>query len=172
MAPLAEIVEVATPEQLEQVRSLIRSYQSGLPAQYCFPDREWQNLPGEYSPPGGILLLAKVAREPAGCVGLRPFPLDGACEMKRLYVRPEFRGFKLGEALIEHIIRAARRLGYSRMRLDTHPPTMGPAVELYRRFGFVEVPAWPVTHVDGLSYMELRLQNVVQADDLSASKEA
>jgi GNAT superfamily N-acetyltransferase len=160
MAPIAEIVEVATPKQLEHVRSLIRSYQSGLPGQYCFPDREWQNLPGEYGPPGGALLLATVAGQPAGCVGLRPFALDGACEMKRLYVRPEFRGFKLGEGLIEHIIRVARRLGYSRMRLDTHPPTMGPAVELYRRLGFADVPAWPSPQVDGLSYMELGLQDV------------
>src|SRR5271169_6181707 len=143
MVPVAEIVEVATPEQLEQVRSLIRNYQSGRPGQYCFPDSEWQNLPGEYGPPGGALSLATVAGQPAGCVGLRPFPLDGACEMKRLYVRPEFRGFKLGEGLIEHIIRAARRLGYWRMRLDTHPPTMGPAVGLYRRLGFADVPARP-----------------------------
>jgi GNAT superfamily N-acetyltransferase len=157
MTPKAEIVEVTTPEQLGQVRTLIRSYQSELSVQYRFPDSEWQNLPGGYRPPGGALLLATVAGEPAGCVGLRPFPLDGACEMKRLYVRPKFRGDKLGGTLIEQIIQAARCRGYTRMRLDTHPPTMGTAVELYRRFGFAEVPAGPGPQVDGLLYMELCL---------------
>jgi putative acetyltransferase len=157
MRLMAEFVEVATVEQLEQVRALFRGYQSELPAQYRFPDLEWQTLPGEYRPPGGTLLLAKIADQPAGCVGLRPFPLEGACEMKRLYVRPNFRGAKLGPTLIEQIIEAARRRGYTLMRLDTHPATMGPAIELYRRFGFAEVPAGPVPYVDGLLYMELCL---------------
>lgn len=153
----AEIFEVVSPEQLEQVGALFRSYQSELPAQYRFPDSEWQNLPGEYRSPGGALLLATVAGAPAGCVALRPFPLENTCEMKRLCVYPAFRGDKLGRTLIEQIIQAARCRGYTRMRLDTHPLTMGPAVELYRRFGFTEVPAEPVPQVDGLLYMELCL---------------
>lgn len=77
--------------------------------------------------------------------------------MKRLYVRPTFRGHKLGNTLVEQIIQVARRLGYSRLRLDTHPDTMQAAVELYRRFGFEEVVDNPVPLVPGLSYMELRL---------------
>ena len=77
--------------------------------------------------------------------------------MKRLYVRPTFRGYKLGKTLIEQVIQVARRLGYSRMRLDTHPDSMQAAVGLYRRFGFREVAAEPVPHVDGLSYLELLL---------------
>jgi carbonic anhydrase len=157
MTPVADIVEVTTLEQLEQVRALIRHYQAELAERYRFPDSEWQNLPGEYCPPDGRLLLATVAGEPAGCVGLRPFVLPGACEMKRLYVSPASRGHKLGRILIELVIAAARRIGYTRMRLDTHPPTMADAVELYRRFGFVEVPAGPMTPVDGLLYMELLL---------------
>ena len=157
MTPVAEIVEVTTLDQLEQVRALIRRYQAELAERYRFPDTEWLALPGEYRPPDGRLLLATVAGEPAGCVGLRPFPLPGACEMKRLYVSPASRGDKLGRILIEHVIEAARRIGYTRMRLDTHPPTMGAAVELYRRLGFVEVPAGPMTSVDGLLYMELLL---------------
>jgi len=156
---MAEILEVSTLEQLESVRSLLRRYQSELPASFRFPDSEWQNLPGDYRPPGGALLLATVTGPPAGCVGLRPFPLDGACEMKRLYVQPEFRGAKLGATLVEHIIQVARTLGYSRMRLDTHLPTMGSAVELYRRFGFSDVSPWPLPRVEGLSYMELPLQH-------------
>jgi GNAT superfamily N-acetyltransferase len=157
MTSAAEIVEVTTPEQIEQVRSLIREYQSELPARYCFPNDEWLNLPGEFAPPNGALLLASIAHQPAGCVGLRPFPLAGACEMKRLYVQPEYRGHKLGKALVERVIEIARRLGYSRLRLDTHPETMQAAIELYQRFGFKEISAEPVPHVEGLSYMELLL---------------
>jgi len=156
MTSAAEIVEVASPEQIEQVRSLFREYQSALPEQYRFPNREWLDLPGEYASPQGALLLATVASRLAGCVGLRPFPLSGACEMKRLYVRPAFRGLKLGKALVEQVIQVARRLGYSHLRLDTHPSTMKAAVELYRRCGFQEIPADPAPQVGGLCYMELR----------------
>ena len=157
MTPVAEIVEVTTLEQVEQVRALLRSYQAELAEQYRFPDREWQSLPSEYRPPGGALLMATVAGEPRGCVGLRAFPLPGACEMTRLYVLPASRGDKLGRILIEHVIEAARRIGYTRIRLDTYPFTMGAAVNLYRRFGFVDVPAAPMAPVDGLLYMELFL---------------
>jgi carbonic anhydrase len=157
MTPFPDILEVATPEHLEQVRSLLRAYQSELPAQLRFPDGEWLDLPGAYAAPQGALLLATVAAQPAGCVGLRPFPLAGACEMKRLYVSPTFRGNRLGKTMVERVIEVARNRGYSRLRLDTHPDSMQPAVELYRRFGFDEVPAEPVTRVEGLSYMELRL---------------
>ncbi|HEY4899306.1 MAG TPA: GNAT family N-acetyltransferase, partial [Terriglobales bacterium] len=157
ITPVTEIVEVTTPEQIERVRWLIRAYQSQLPERYCFPNDGWLNLPGAYAPPQGALLLATIAGEPAGCVGLRSFPQAGACEMKRLYVRPTFRGHKLGNTLVEQIIQVARRLGYSRLRLDTHPDTMQAAVELYRRFGFEEVVDNPLPLVPGLSYMELRL---------------
>ncbi len=157
MPPVAEIVEVSTPEHIEEVRSLFQAYQSELPAPYRFADREWLDLPGEYAPPGGTLLLAMAARQPAGCVGLRAFPLAGACEMKRLYVGPAFRGEKLGNRLVERIIQVARRLGYARLRLDTHPDSMRIAVELYRRFGFEEIDDEAVPRVAGLSYMELIL---------------
>jgi carbonic anhydrase len=152
-----EIVRAAALDQLEPVRELFQSYQAQLPSELRFPDSEWQTLPGTYGPPGGELLLATVAGYPAGCVGLRPFPLPAACEMKRLFVSPLFRGHNLGSVLIERIILVARELGYTRMRLDTHFPTMGAAVRLYRQFGFVEVPAEPMPQVEGLSYMELRL---------------
>ena len=157
ITPEVAIVEAISRDQLEQVRALFQNYQSGLPTQLRFPDSEWLTLPGAYSPPGGGLLLATLAGRPAGCVGLRPFPLPGACEMKRLYVTPNFRGQKLGSLLIDRIIQAARGLGYIRMRLDTHLPTMGTAVELYCKLGFVEVPADPMPLVEGLTSMELYL---------------
>ncbi|MGB8771209.1 MAG: GNAT family N-acetyltransferase [Candidatus Korobacteraceae bacterium] len=149
---MSEIVEAVTAEQIEQVRQLFRQYQAELPSQYRF---ELPTLPGEYGPPKGKLLLALVSGQPFGCVGLRPFPLEGTCEMKRLYVRPVFRSRKLGKELAERVLHEARALGYERLRLDTHPPTMQAAVRMYRSLGFQEVS--PVDRVEGLLYMELRL---------------
>ena len=157
VTPGVEILAAVIPDHLAQVRALFQTYQSQLPSHLRFPDSEWQDLPGAYGPPGGELLLATVAGQPAGCVGLRPFPLSAACEMKRLFVSPSFRGHNLGGVLIDRVILAARQLGYTRMRLDTHLPTMGAAVRLYRQFGFLDVPALPMPQVEGLSYMELRL---------------
>lgn len=153
----AEIIEVATLVQIEQVRSLMQAYQSGLPPHFRFPDLEWVNLPGDYAAPKGALLLATIDGVPVGCVGLRPFMLPGACEMKRLYVSPAFRGARLGTALVEQAILVAKRKGYIRLRLDTDTSTMQAAVQLYRRFGFQEIPAPPTPQVDGLSYMEMWL---------------
>ena len=87
---MSEIVEAITAEQIEQVRDLFRQYQAELPLQYRSRsfDPELSALPGEYGPPQGKLLLATVSGQPVGCVGLRPFPQEATCEMKRLYVRP------------------------------------------------------------------------------------
>ena len=149
---MSEIVEAVTAAQVEQVRQLFRQYQAELPLQYRF---ELPALPGEYGPPNGKLLLATVSGQPVGCIGLRPFPLEATCEMKRLYVRPIFRGGKLGKELVDRILQDARALGYQRIRLDTHPPTMQAAVKMYRRLGFQEVTA--TDGVEGLLYMELAL---------------
>lgn len=156
---MAEIVQVQTEEQLRAVRAMFQEYHSELPPQIRTPhfDQEVASLPRKYAPPAGALLLATVTGQPAGCVGLRPFPdLNAACEMKRLYVRPAFRGDKLGVLLVQQIISEARERGYERLRLDTHPPTMQSAVALYRKFNFVVVTE--VTHpVPELMYMELKL---------------
>jgi GNAT superfamily N-acetyltransferase len=152
---VSEIVEAITTEQLEQVRSLFRQYRAELPLQYRFRSFESEGLPGEYGPPQGKLLMALVSGQPAGCVGLRPFPQEATCEMKRLYVRPGFRGGKLGRELAERVLYEARALGYRWLRLDTHPPTMQAAVRMYRKLGFQEVS--PADPVEGLLYMELRL---------------
>src|SRR5664279_5197326 len=120
-----EVFEVSTAEQLESVRALFRRYQEQLFNKCQLPDSEWQSLPGAYAPPGGGLLLATVSVQPAGCVALRPFPKPRTCEMKRLYVLPEYRGSGAGRALIESVIQTAGDRGYELMRLDTHLPTMG-----------------------------------------------
>ena len=152
-------MEPASAEQIEQVRGLFREYQAELPQQYRARshDAERSSLPGVYAPPKGKLLLAIVAGQPVGCVGLRPFPLEGACEMKHLYVRPTFRGGKVGRILVERVVQCAGSLGYSRLRLDTHPPTMQAALAMYRKLGFQEVAPDPADRVEGLLYMELLL---------------
>jgi ribosomal protein S18 acetylase RimI-like enzyme len=155
MSPSSEILEASTPAQIDYARALFREYQAQLPAPLRFPDQEWVNLPGKYAAPEGALLVATVAGLPAGCVGLRSFPIAGASEMKRLYVRPGFRGYRLGKTLVEEVIAVARRKGYLRLRLDTHVDTMQAAVNLYRRFGFREIAPEPMTPVPGLSCMEL-----------------
>ncbi len=156
---MAEIIQVQTDAQLQEVRILFQAYHSELPPQIRTPhfDQEVESLPGKYAPPEGALLLATVDGQSAGCVGLRPYPhLEGACEMKRLYVRPAFRGDRLGVLLVQQIIGEARGRGYGRLRLDTHPPTMQSAIGLYKRFNFVVV-----SDVTGampeLIYMELKL---------------
>ncbi len=157
---MSEIVEAVTPQQILQVRDLFRQYRSELPPQLCFAgfEDELRGLPGDYRSPAGRLLLARVAGQPVGCVGMRPFPLEGVCEMKRLYVRPPFRGGNLGIALLNRVLLESQQAGYSRMRLDTHPPTMAAAVRLYKNMGFYEVPSDPATPVPELLYLELRVE--------------
>jgi len=106
----------------------------------CFQnfEQELAGLPGHYAPPDGRLLLAEYQGQPAGCVALRPWE-PGVCEMKRLYLRPAFRGKGLGRVIAETIIAEARNIGYQYMRLDTIEPIMKDAVEMYRKLGFREI---------------------------------
>lgn len=157
---MVEIVEAISSEQIEQVRILFTEYRAEIAVEPCFTafDAEVASLPGVYRSPQGKLLLAKVVGQPVGCVGLRPFARPGACEMKRLYVRPPFRGDKIGRNLAERLIAEARRAGYSSMRLYSHPPRMKSAIEMYRKLGFREVSSDPLPPTAGLIYMELPLQ--------------
>lgn len=169
MSAVITIVEASTPEQLQAVQNLFLNYRRQLWSECQLPDSEWQSLPGAYAPPQGGLLLACVDGSPAGCVGLRPFPQESTCEMKRLFVSPEFRGHHLGEMLITAVIRLARQRGYVRMRLDTHPPTMATAVALYRRFKFRDVDAAPLQQSSELAYMELNLNEALSASQATGN---
>jgi ribosomal protein S18 acetylase RimI-like enzyme len=152
-----KIVEGHGEEHVPVVRALFEEYADSLGVDLGFQDFEHElaELPGEYAPPGGRLLLA-LGPEPAGCVGLRPFE-PGVCEMKRLYVRPAFRGTGLGRRLAEAVVEAGRDAGYERMRLDTLP-TMNAARALYRVLGFVEIEAYRPNPIHGTTYFELRLR--------------
>jgi ribosomal protein S18 acetylase RimI-like enzyme len=151
-----QIVAGHGAEHVPVVRELFEEYADALGVDLAFQDfeRELADLPGEYAPPGGRLLLA-LDPEPAGCVALRPYEPD-VCEMKRLYVRPAYRGSGLGRQLAEGIIAAGRDAGYERMRLDTMP-TMEAARALYRSLGFVEIEAYRFNPVHGTTYFELAL---------------
>jgi len=159
---MAEIVQAATPAQIEQARALFLEYGESLGFSLCFQsfDQELAGLPGDYAPPAGRLLLAEVEAKPAGCVALHALGKDdgaGICEMKRLYVRPDFRGHQLGRRLVEEAVRAARGIGYKKMRLDTVEPIMGHAVALYRELGFREIAPYRENPIAGALYMELDL---------------
>jgi ribosomal protein S18 acetylase RimI-like enzyme len=152
------IVDAHGSEHAPVVRALFEEYAAALGIDLAFQDfdRELDELPGEYLPPGGRLLLALDGEDPAGCVGLRPFE-PGVCEMKRLYVRPAHRTTGLGRRLAEAIVQAGREAGYERMRLDTLP-TMEAARALYRSLGFVEIEAYRPNPIHGTTYFELALR--------------
>ena len=149
----------SAPERLAAVRALFQEYAASLGFDLGFQDfrRELQGLPGEYAPTAGRLLLALVAGEPAGCVGLRPLA-GNACEMKRLYVRREHRGSGLGRALVEAVVSEARAAGYECMRLDT-VPQMREARTLYASFGFREIEPYRFNPIVGTAFMELDLRS-------------
>src|SRR5215510_11138211 len=117
--------QAESPHDIAQARELFLEYAQSLGFSLCFQnfDRELANLPGDYAPPDGRLLLAEHEGQPAGCVALRRLE-EGICEMKRLYLRPQFRGKGLGRALADRIIAEARQIGYHQIRLDTVAPVM------------------------------------------------
>ncbi len=150
--------QAESPAQITQARELFLEYAQSLGFSLCFQnfDLELAGLPGDYAPPDGRLLLAMYESQPAGCVALHKIEA-GICEMKRLYLRPQFRGKRLGRALADHIIAEARQIGYQRMRLDTVEPVMKDAVAMYRKIGFQEIESYRSNPIAGALYMELRL---------------
>ena len=158
MSRSPRIVACRTEQQIAQVRQLFSEYNAFLGVDLSFQqfDRELETLPGAYGPPAGELLLAEARTGAAGCVGLRRFHQKGVCEMKRLYVRPAFRGTGLGRRLAAGIIESAARAGYRKMRLDTLD-RLTAAVGLYEALGFYKIPPYYPNPLPGVTYWELTL---------------
>jgi N-acetylglutamate synthase-like GNAT family acetyltransferase len=155
-----EIVTAANAEQFEQARRLFKEYADGLDVDLCFQhfDEELENVETIYSAPTGSLLLAFCDERIAGCVALRKLEAE-TCEMKRLYVKPEFQSFGIGKKLVVAIIEKARKLDYERMQLDTLP-VMGRAQRLYAAFGFKKISAYRYNPDPNTVFMELKLTDV------------
>lgn len=153
-----ELIQAESADEIARARELFKEYAAGLEIDLCFQhfDKELALLPGDYLPPTGRLFLAMEEDITVGCVALRRIG-DGICEMKRLYVRPQFRGTGMGHTLAETVIQAAREIGYGRMRLDTLPGKMDRAIAMYRSIGFKEIEAYYENPVEGAKFMELSL---------------
>ena len=154
---MIRIVHAQSAEHYECIRTLFLRYADSLDFDLGFQhfDDELDTLPGDYAPPHGCLILAEDTGKWAGCVALRRIE-DGICEMKRLYVLPDFRGRGIGKILAQAVINAARNKGYAKMRLDT-VESMHTARALYASLGFYAIEPYRYNPIDGASYMELRL---------------
>lgn len=152
------IISAVTEDEIAAAAALFREYEAWLGLDLCFQGfgAELASLPGKYAPPDGRLFLAYSDNDLAGCVALRKIG-EGISEMKRLYVRECFRGHKIGIHLIEELIAAARKIGYSKLRLDTYPQKMTKAVSLYESLGFVGIPPYYDNPYVGVLFMELIL---------------
>ena len=157
--PSFRIAPVRTANDLASTVKLFRAYSASLDIDLSYQgfDAEMEAMPGKYAPPAGELLLARDSNgTPVGCVGLRPIAPYGCCEMKRLYVPPEVRGFGLGEKLVDAVVKEAERIGYREMRLDTLPAMAG-AIALYRKLGFEPIEPYYNTPVIGTIFMRRSL---------------
>lgn len=157
-APPIRLAPATTPLDLDRARTLFREYAEalGFPLDFQGFEEELGSLPGEYAAPGGMIVLAFVGEEPAGCVALRPLAEAGVCEMKRMYVRPAHQGRGLGRRLGERIMADARAAGYRVMRLDT-VATMVTAITLYESLGFRRIPPYRYNPIAGALYFEATL---------------
>ena len=155
------ITATTTPDQVHAARLLFVEYADALGVDLCFQDydTELAELPGEYCAPRGALLVAQVNGEPAGCCALRPLDsvdYANACEMKRLFVKPVYRGLGVGRQLVEHILELAKVCGYACVLLDTLDD-MESARALYQGLGFVDIPPYYFNPVPGAHYLKAEL---------------
>ena len=155
---MMDLIEAHHAEHLATIRELFVEYANSIGVDLCFQgfESELAELPGRYAPPDGRLLLALDGDIATGCIALRKIG-DEVCEMKRLYVRPAFRGKGLGRTLANEIIAAAQQIGYERMRLDTLG-SMKEAIALYQLLGFRRIAPYYDNPSDGAVFMELKLR--------------
>ena len=145
-------------EYIATIRELFEEYIDSLGFELDFQDyrAEIASLPGKYSFPEGALLIAMWGGQAAGCIAMRPLD-DRICEMKRLYVRPSFRGRGIARSLVSALITLAKNKGYSRMRLDTMEDIMAPAIRLYESLGFYDILPYCFNPMKSARFMELEL---------------
>ena len=156
---MVKLIEANSEKHLEHIRELFKEYAESLGFTLDFQNfnKELAELPGEYAPPAGRLILALWDDEIAGCVALRKFK-DTICEMKRMYVKARFRRKGIGRQLAENIVKEARKIGYTHMRIDTIE-TMKQANSLYKSMGFKEIKPYRYNPIKGAKYMELSLKD-------------
>jgi GNAT superfamily N-acetyltransferase len=154
---MIDLIHATIAPHVGIARELFCEYQKVIGVDLCFQgfEQELASLPGDYAPPFGRLLLAKLGNDTAGCVALRKLS-DAACEMKRLFVRPAFKGKGVGRKLANAIIKEARGIGYMTIRLDTLA-SMNEAQTLYRSLGFKPIQAYNPNPLPGTLYFELEL---------------
>jgi putative acetyltransferase len=154
---MIQIIHANSPEQLQTAGNLFLEYAKSVNVSLCFEnlDQEVETLPGLYASPDGCLLLASSDGRIAGCVALKKVDHQ-TCEMKRLFVRSEFRGQGIGKQLATTIGEEARRIGYKSMRLDTLP-SMREAIALYESLGFKTIPPFRELPVPGALFMQAAL---------------
>lgn len=147
----------AKTEHMDYMRELFREYEAFLDVDLCFQgfEEELASLPGNYAPPAGALFIAVASGQPAGCVAVRPLE-DKVCEMKRLFVRPDYRGLGLGRELARTVIEESIKIGYERMRLDTLK-FLGGAIHIYKSLGFRRIGAYYENPLQEVMYWELEL---------------
>ncbi len=153
------IIKARTKEQYDEIIKLFQEYQIELGKDLCFQnfEDELKNIPGNYGMPDGELLLIYDIKNNlyAACVGLRKIN-NYVCEMKRLFVRPDFRKHGYGKVLTEHIIKIAEKKNYRTMVLDTLKE-LKPAINLYKKFGFREIEPYYENPLKGIIYMSKEL---------------
>lgn len=155
--PSVRIADAVTDDFVDEAKALVVEYAESLDYELCFQGfaDEMSEFPGDYGPPSGFMLLALVDEAPGGCIGIRRVD-DDTCEMKRLYVKKEHRGLKVGRSLAEAAMERARQIGYKKMRLDVIE-NMKAAVSLYRSLGFESTVAYHHNPIEGALYLELDL---------------
>ncbi|MEZ4900302.1 MAG: GNAT family N-acetyltransferase [Spirosomataceae bacterium] len=152
-----QIIVAQTSEHYLAAVQLFKEYAVGLGVDLQFQnfDKELQTLPTMYGPPTGELWLVKDNEQFVGCAGLRRLDPQ-TCELKRMFVQPAYRGYHLGERLMEAALLTAQMLGYEKMRLDTLRRLI-PAVKLYQRFGFEEIPPYNYNPEPDIVYFERKI---------------
>lgn len=154
-------IVAASARHIAATRELIAEYGASLGVDLSYQNfaEELASLPGAYAPPRGALLIAEAGTDFVGCIAMRPLS-DHICEMKRLYVRPQWRATGLGRRLALAILDQGRRAGYRAIRLDTLP-SMTAARALYLSLGFRAVPPYYPSPVAGTAFLEFDLASGV-----------